>query len=135
MKRLILSVIFGLLLMLLAVALSGCKSIKYVPVESEKLVYVDREKRDSIHIYDSIYIREKSGTRIDTLEITRWRTEYREFLKIDSVFIRDSVQVPYPVEKQLTRWQAVKMDIGGIAMGGLIAIILALILWIIIKRK
>ena len=30
---------------------------------------------------------------------------------------RDSIRVPYPVEKPLTKWQRWKMDMGGLAMG------------------
>jgi hypothetical protein bacD2_02365 len=51
----------------------------------------------------------------------------------------DSVQIPYPVEKALTRWQKAKIELGGWAFGGwafggLICIALIL-LYICIKRK
>lgn len=124
---------------LIALSISGllmtsCSRIHYVPVESIKTEYVDRVKRDSLYIRDSLIIREKG----DTVWLTRWRTEYRDRLLRDSIIIRDSVRVPYPVERPLTKWQSVKMDMGGIAMGGVIALLCVLITWIIIsirKRK
>lgn len=109
--------------------LFGCSKTVYVPVESTKTEYRDILKRDSIHILDSLIIREKG----DTIYLTRWRTEYRDILKTDSIIIRDSIQIPYPVEKQLTKWQKTKMDLGGIAIGIIIGLFFVII-WLI-KRK
>lgn len=47
----------------------------------------------------------------------------------------DSVPVPYPVERELTRWEKTKMDFGGIAIGGLCAAVLAAVIVWIVKRK
>jgi len=118
----------------MSICMSGCKT-GYVPIESVRTEYKDRLLRDSIHIVDSVIIREKSGTRIDTIEITRWRTEYRDRLKVDSIFICDSIQIPYPVERSLSKWQKIKMDMGGIAIGGIIAIIIGLIIHYLIKIR
>jgi len=109
------------------IILSGCKTI-YVPVEKVHTQYKDRIERDSIHIHDSIYVRERG----DTVWLTRWRVEYRDRIKMDSIHIRDSVPVPYPVEvvksveKKLTKWQRIKMETGGIALGVLLLIFLFL---------
>jgi len=134
MKREIIKLIvwasFGLSMMILSVLLSGCRTV-YVPVESVHTEYKDRLRTDSIHIHDSIHVREKD----DTIWLTRWRTEYRDRLKVDSIFIRDSIQIPFPVERELTRWEKVKMDIGGIAMGGLIALIIIFVIVLYTKRK
>lgn len=46
--------------------------------------------------------------------------------KIDTVMQLDSIRVPYPVEKQLTKWQRWKMDAGGCAMG--VAAVLVILL-------
>ena len=51
--------------------------------------------------------------------------------KTDSVKVRE----PYPVERELTKWEQTKMDFGGMFLGGLIAVVVsAVILWIV-KRK
>ncbi|MDE7345361.1 MAG: hypothetical protein K2N48_01310 [Muribaculaceae bacterium] len=49
----------------------------------------------------------------------------------------DSIQVPYPVERELTRWEKTKMDFGGIAFGGLGAsvFVIALLAWLARKRR
>ena len=48
----------------------------------------------------------------------------------------DSVPVPYPVEKELTRWERAKINFGGFAIGGLCAsvIVIVLLFWFAKKR-
>lgn len=47
----------------------------------------------------------------------------------------DSVPVPYPVEKPLTRWEKVKMDFGGMALGALALLLGAAVVWIVRKFR
>ena len=47
----------------------------------------------------------------------------------------DSIPVPYPVEKQLTKWQQTKMDFGGIAIGVIIAVVCIAVIWLIKKFR
>lgn len=42
----------------------------------------------------------------------------------------DSVPVPYPVERKLGRWEQAKQDYGGWAMGLLITVLCAVVVWI-----
>lgn len=96
---------------------SSCKSrTVYVPVTSTvtDIQYKDKIKYDSIHVLDSVLIREKG----DTVTIFRYRDRYRDRFVHDTAYIckTDSVQVPYPVEKELNKWQKIKMDFGGAAM-------------------
>lgn len=122
-------------LIVLAAMLSGCKSVEYVPVETVKTEYQDKWHfaRDSVYLSDSVYIREKG----DTVWLERYRTLYRDREIRDTAFIErtDSVDVPYPVEKQLTRWQQTKMDFGGLAMGGTAVAIAFVIVWLIKRLK
>ena len=46
----------------------------------------------------------------------------------------DSIPVPYPVERQLTRWERTKMDFGGMAIGGLIVAVIA-VAWLVFKKR
>ncbi len=47
----------------------------------------------------------------------------------------DSIPVPYPVERKLTKWQQTKMDFGGIALGGIIAVVCIAVIWLIRKFR
>lgn len=120
-------------ILLLFIFISGCRSIQYVPVETVKIEYRDRLKIDSIIKYDSVYFdRYMKG---DTTFIIKEKYKYLDKIKIvhDSVFKTDSISVPYPVEKQLSKWEKVKMDFGGISIG--VASCLLIILAIYIIRR
>lgn len=122
-----------ILTILLMSAICSCRSIQYVPVESVKYdsVYLNKLVRDSIYERDSIYIRE-SG---DTVYKYRDRYIYRNKLVRDTMYISstDSIPVPYPVEKQLTRWQSFKMSVGGYAVVILSLGLIGLIIYVIRK--
>lgn len=121
------------LLCIAAWIMFGCKSVQYVPVETVKIEYKDRLKIDSVIKYDSVYFdRYMKG---DTAFIIKEKYKYLDKIKIvhDSVFKTDSISVPYPVEKQLSKWEKVKMDFGGISIG--VASCLLIILAIYIIRR
>ena len=123
-----------LLVMVLMSIICSCRSVQYVPVESVRteIQYKDRLQRDSVHIRDSIFMYQRG----DTIFKDRWHTEYKDKLVMDTAFIykNDSIPVPYPVEKQLNKWQQLKMDIGGISIGGII-VLLFIVIWLIIKNR
>ncbi|MBD5367246.1 MAG: hypothetical protein HDR82_09680 [Bacteroides sp.] len=43
----------------------------------------------------------------------------------------DSIRLPYPVERELSQWERSKMDLGGIAMGGLAVAVCVAVIWLI----
>jgi hypothetical protein len=47
--------------------------------------------------------------------------------RTDTILKTDSIQVPYPVEKRLTRWQTLKMGLGGWALGVIIVFALVIV--------
>jgi len=109
---------------LLAVSVfSGCRSTKYVPLE--KVVYRESVKHDTLHKRDSIYIRDSVSTsqKGDTIFLDRWHREtilkevYRN--KTDSLIKRDSIPVPYPVEKELSKWEQFELKYAIWSMGAL----------------
>jgi hypothetical protein len=51
------------------------------------------------------------------------------------VYVDRRVEVPVEVEAKLTRWQTLKQDIGGWAIGALSAVVLALIGWLLWRMK
>lgn len=130
----------GLLVYLAAVVaalvlLCGCTRTVYEPVErvrTEKDV-VTRWLTDTVIENDTRFIYVKGDTVID------WRDRWRERIKEvhDTVYIErtDSIPVPYPVERKLTRWEQAKMDLGGVAMGVLTAMLCAAVIWLIKIRR
>lgn len=55
-------------------------------------------------------------------------------LRLESVKT-DSVPVPYPVERKLSRWEQAKMDFGGEAIVALVIIVIAAVAWLIKKFR
>lgn len=111
----------------------SCRTVKYVPVETIKIdtTYINKLQRDSIYMLDSVYVKEKG----DTVLIEKYKYLYRDKLLRDTMYISkvDSIQVPYPVEKELTRWQQFRMNFGGLAVCIVVISILILIVYKIKK--
>jgi hypothetical protein len=111
--------------------LAGCKSVQYVPVETVRTdsVYVDRFQRDSIYQRDSVYInRWTAGDTVYQDKIV-YKYIYRDKVKYDTVAILrlDSVRVPYPIEHKHTKWEQIRLDVGGWAIGIVIITILIVV--------
>ncbi|MDE5887382.1 MAG: hypothetical protein K2H46_07340 [Muribaculaceae bacterium] len=155
--------------------LCGCKTVKYVPVETVRTEYIEadttaiynrlltlfKSKRENSSRIDSLIDREKETVVLnvqgDTVKLTRTHYIYvssnrEKELEIENNTLRDSVStlntrlesvkndsipVPYPVERELSRWERTKMDFGGIAFGGVGAsvVIIALLAWLAMKRR
>lgn len=113
----------------------SCQTVKYVPVETIKIdtTYINKLQRDSIYMLDSVYVKEKG----DTVLIEKYKYLYRDKLVRDTMYISkaDSIQVPYPVEKELTKWQQLCVNVGGWAIGTVIITILVVVGWMIYKLK
>lgn len=122
-----------IILLMLAICLTSCRIIKYVPVETVKTEYKTRDsiRFDSIYEHDSIFLFVKG----DTVYKEKYRYKYRYLTinKTDTVMLTDSVQIPYPVEKQLTRWQQMKIELGGWAVG--VIVILSIVLMLKLFRN
>lgn len=43
----------------------------------------------------------------------------------------DSIPVPYPIEKKLSKWEQTKMDFGGMAIGALVIAVCAAVVWLV----
>ncbi|MDC2747319.1 hypothetical protein PO367_04385 [Bacteroides ovatus] len=122
-----------IILLMLAICLTSCRGIKYVPVETVKTEYKTRDsiRFDSIYEHDSIFLFVKGDTVYK--EKYRYKYWYLTINKTDTVMLTDSVQIPYPVEKQLTRWQRMKIELGGWAVG--VIVILSIVLMLKLFRN
>lgn len=108
----------GILISLILLFLIGCGRTVYVPIETVKTEYKDRLQADSIHLYDSIFVKIAN----DTVRIEKYRYKYKDKIVRDSVFINDTIHVPYPVTEykevnKLNNWQITLMILGGILIG------------------
>lgn len=111
---------------------TSCR-IQYVPVETVRTEYKTRDsiRIDSIYQQDSVYVLVKGDTVYQYKY--KYLYKYRYLNRTDTVIKVDSIQVPYPVERKLSRWQSLKMELGGWAFG-LIFIITLIVIVRIIKK-
>ncbi len=119
----------------LCVALVGCTSATYVPVETVRTEYRDRdvERLVTDTVRDTRVVWIKGDTVVDIREKERVnRAEIRDTCYIEHI---DTIQVPYPVERRLTMWQQTKIDYGGEAIVTLAVILTAAIVWLIKKFR
>lgn len=130
------TVFFWLIFLLVVFCLGSCRT-KYVSVPEYHTEYITKTdsftQRDSIFVKDSIYMWMQGDTiykeKFSVIYKDRWRDRYL----CDTIIKTDSVRVPYPVEKQLTKWQQIKLDIGEWVMVALALALIALV--VIIVRK
>lgn len=146
---------------LLISALWSCRSVKYVPVEStadsvviEKLVEVQLPP-DSATIRALLECDENGRVVLSWLDIANSRNAQAQLTidslgnllammrtKLDTVYlpskevtVTKEMKVPYPVEKELTRWQQMKLELGGWAFGIIITAALVIVGWIVYKSR
>lgn len=55
----------------------------------------------------------------------------RELLRQLESVKSDSIRVPYPVERKLSRWEQAKMEFGGMAIGATVLLVVFVIAWLI----
>ena len=150
-----------LCIILLKSAIWSCRSVKYVPVENsadsvviEKLVEVQLPP-DSSTIRALLECDENGRVVLSWLDIANSKNAQAQ-LTIDSlgnllakmrtqpdtiykpskeVTVTKDVKVPYPVEKELTRWQQMKLELGGWAFGIIIAFALIIVGWLVYKSR
>ena len=132
--------ILWLAYIMMVMMLNGCTTTRYVqvPVRHTDTLRLTHEQHDSIWLHDSIYQREYM--RGDTVYryIDRWHNQYIKQLIRDTAYIsrRDTVPVPYPVEKkvpaQLAWHQQARLWLANLV---LVALAVAAGVWIVRKRS
>lgn len=151
----------ALALFMCLVLICSCRTVKYVPVESkadsvvvEKLVEVQLPP-DSATIRALLECDENGKVVLNWLDIANSKNTQAQ-LTIDSlgnllakmktqpdtvylpskeVVVSKTEKVPYPVEKELTSWQYLKLELGGWAFGIVITISFIFISWMVYKFK
>lgn len=111
--------------------------------------------RDSVAIHDSIVIikdeqgnikekliiryRDRWHATQDNLTLQRLLAHYKASNDILRATRKERIEVPVPVERKLSRWEKLKMDVGGWAIGAMSTLILAsvgyIIVWLLKKYR
>lgn len=156
MKRLLYTTIF----LMSGIWFTACRSIGEIPIESRTdSIYIEKlipviTPADSAAIRALFECDESGKVVLRWLDIANTKNVQAQ-LTIDSlgnviakmkvpsdtvyvpskeVYIDREVQVPYPVEKKLTKWQAVKVELGGWAFGIIICFVLFVSGWLLYKK-
>ena len=159
MKQKIIGLLWGIVACIIISMFVGCKSVKYIPVETVrtntqyKTNTVHDTIIDSVFMHNDVYKHDSVITylRGDTIFVDRWHTIIQTTLdkgrKLhsnvvhDTIYINktDSVQVPVPVERKLTKWEktynTVKDIFSIIGMIVTLMIIAFVVLWPIKRKK
>lgn len=125
--RLLIALIISIIVLAAMGFFSSCTRTVYVPVTSVQRdsIYLHTHSRDSIVVHDSVTITEKG----DTVWLTRVRIEYRDRLHTDTAYIerRDTIAVPFPVERRLTVKERFYMGVGKVALPAAVGVLLVLL--------
>ena len=104
---------WGILACVVLTLLFGCTTTRYVPVPSVSVdsVYVDRFHRDSVYLHDSVFVNQYSKGDTVFVDKVVIKYAYKDKWRYDTISIvrTDSVQIPYPVEKDLNWWDKTRM--------------------------
>ncbi len=133
-KKSVILLYFMAMLVLLAMAVTSCRSVRYVPVETVKhdSVYVGKVVRDSVFVKDSVLV-----VKGDTVTEYRWKYVFKYKNRTDTAYVSrtDTIRVPYPVEAKLTKWQRFKMEAGGYAIALAVILIIAVAGYFVMKIR
>ena len=129
------TMVSGLLIAILAGLVLGCKPYKVAQRETviKDSLYIVQRMIDRVLIRDSVYERHVH----DTIYKYKERETVRYLSLRDTLYIerRDSVTVPYPVERELTRWEATRMRLGDILLIIVNIGLIYVVIWLIRRRK
>lgn len=121
-----------IIVMWAVLTLCGCKGVEYVPVhiETRDSLYFTKYVRDSV----LVYVDKNTSTVNDTVYIIETRYKYKETVLIDTAYVErvDSIQVPYYIEKKLSKWEQTCVNYGGEAIV-MCFVLLFVIVWLVYK--
>ena len=157
LRQLLLWTLLGATTIAMMLMLHGCRT-KYVSVPEYHKEYVNRT--DSFFHTDTIKEKEWMTIKeVDSVQLAKLGVQLRNIknayliernrnrernnttlkAKIDTVIKTDSIRVPYPIERKLNKWESLKMEVGGWAIGGMSVVLLAVIgyavLWLVRKYR
>lgn len=122
-------------------------STQSVHLDYTKLLSVFRQRDSTVtNVVTTITRNERGDTTVRETQRTteHWHSEQSQIAhykhiadslrrELDNKSVRvDSIRVPYPVERPLSRWDRLKLEVGGIAIGALGLTLLAVATYIVV---
>ena len=96
------------MLAVMLVTLTGCRSVRYVPVTEYRDRYVSKTdsfiKTDSVYLHDSVTVFAKGETVYISKTRFKDRLKYIYNAKTDTISVHDSI--PYPVKVEVEKRQS-----------------------------
>ena len=96
------------MLAVMLVTLTGCRSVKYIPVTEYRDMYVSKTdsfiKTDSVYLHDSVTVFAKGETVYISKTRFKDRLNYIYNAKTDTIAVHDSI--PYPVKVEVEKRQS-----------------------------
>ena len=121
------------MLAVMLVTLTGCRSVKYIPVTEYRDRYVS--KTDSVYLHDSVTVFAKGDTVCIAKIRFKDRLKYIYNAKTDTIAVHDSI--PYPVkvevEKRKSAIDKVFTRLG--KMAGILFVVFAVLIVYNLVRK
>lgn len=157
LRQLLLWTLLGATTIAMMLMLYGCRT-KYVSVPEYHKEYINRTDSffhtDTIKEKEWITIKEVDSAQLAKLGVqlrniknayliernrNRERNNTTLKAKTDTVIKTDSIRVSYPVERKLNKWESLKIEVGGWAIGVLSVVLLVVIgcavLWLVRKYR
>lgn len=137
--HMILTMIAFIVLLCLVLSIVGCTTTKYVevPVTHTDTLIQTKVQRDSIWKHDSIYLHEWMKGDTVYIEKTRWLTDYKERLRIDTVYKSRIDTITKTIKKtktntdSLTWWQQTRIKFANVMI---YLAILMFVVWLAKKK-
>lgn len=128
-----------LVAIIIAMVCVGCKSVKYVEVETIRLdtLHHYELRYDSIVRIDSIYEREYA--KGDTVYLEKTKYHFRDKVKMVTDTIVEKVvevkEIPIEVEKKLSVWDKVRIGIADCFLAFVVLVLVGFAIFWVIKKK
>lgn len=117
-------IVLGLVAAIILLMLSGCRTRQITMTEVVEVPriehhYQNTTSRDTIFQKDSVTIFQRGDTIFNNTVQHHYHSVYlRDTIsRNDTITVVKPVNVPVPVEKELSRWQKIKMSTGGYLFG------------------
>ena len=137
--HMILTMVAFIVLLCLVLSMISCTTTKYVevPVTHTDTLIQTKVQRDSIWKHDSIYLHEWMKGDTVYIEKTRWLTDYKERLRIDTVYksridtITKTITKTKTKTDSLTWWQQMRIKFANVMI---YLAILIFVVWLAKKK-